>query len=336
VKLARVSGTVFRSDGRPAAGTMVNLIPRSADNLFVVLDRGGRTDPNGNFTISGVAPGDYNVQVRGMNITTFSSGEGNTMVFSARVAQGGGANPGEEPEFGSLPVTVAGDDVSNVVVVTSRGATAAGRVTFEGGAQPASLTGVRVMANSTDGEPTIAFPGVPGGRPPGTLQEDGSFELHSLAGTRLLRVMGLPPGWIVKSVTVEGHDATDTGFDFKPGAAVTGIDVVVTNKTTEINGTVTTADGQPVKDYTLVVFADDPAKWTFPQTRHVTAARPDQDGRVKIRNLPAGDYLAVAVEYLAQGEWGDPEVLERLKGRATHLTLSEGETEALQLKLQRQ
>jgi hypothetical protein len=337
VKLARVSGSVFRSDGRPAAGTMVNLIQRAADNLFVFLDRGGRTDQNGNFTISGVAPGDYNLQVRGMNIATFSSGDaGNTMVFSTRVTQSGGANPGEEPEFGSMPVTVAGEDVSNVVVVTTKGGTASGRVTFEGGAQPTSLTGIRVTASTTDGEPTIAFPGAPGGAPPGSLQADGAFELRGLAGNRLLRVMGLPPGWVVKSVTVDGHDATDTGFDFKPGAAVSGIDVVVTNKTTEINGTVTTANGQAVKDYTMVVFADDPAKWAFPQTRYVTAARPDQDGRVKIRNLPAGDYLAIAVEYLAQGEWGDPEVLDKLVVKATPLTLQEGESEALLLKLQRQ
>jgi protocatechuate 3,4-dioxygenase beta subunit len=336
VKLARVSGTVFRSDGRPASGTMVSLLPRSADNLFAMLDRGGRTDSNGNFTISGVSPGDYNLVVRGMNITTFTSEGGNRMVFSARVTEGGGPGAAEEPEFGSMPVIVAGEEVSNVVVVTTKGASASGRVTFEGGAQPPSLNGIRVMAPTTDGEPTMAFPAGPGALQPGSLREDGSFELRGLAGHRLLRVFGLPPGWVVKSVSVEGHDATDAGFDFKPGAAVSGIDVVVTNKTTEINGTVTTANGQPVTDYTLVVFADDPAKWTLPQTRYVTAARPDQEGRVKIRNLPAGDYVAIAVEYLAQGEWGDPEVLERLKGKATPLTLQEGEIETLVVKLQQQ
>jgi hypothetical protein len=139
---------------------------------------------------------------------------------------------------------------------------------------------------------------------------------------------------MLKSVTVEGQDVTDTGFDFKPGGAVTGIDVVVTTKTTEINGTVTTSNGQPVKDFTAVLFADDPAKWALPQTRYVTAVRPDQEGRFKVRNLPAGDYLAIAVEYLAQGEWGDPEVLDRLKSKAARVTLDEGESKAVQLKIQ--
>ena len=43
-----------------------------------------------------------------------------------------------------------------------------------------------------------------------------------------------------------------------------------------------------------------------------------------MKNLPAGGYYAIAVEYLAQGEWGDPDVLERLKGNATKFTLAKG------------
>ncbi len=332
VRLARVSGLVVRSDGRPASGTIVTLMPRAADNMFAMMDRGGRTDANGNFTITGVTPGDYTLQVRGMSFTTMSSASGDQMTFTARVG-GPDTDGAQEAEFGSMPVTVAGEDVANVTIVTTKGGSAAGRVTFDGSAQPASLTGIRVTAVSTDNEPTIMFPALPGQTPPGSLQADGSFELRGLAGTRLVRVQGLPPGWVLKSVAIDGQDVTDTGFEFKPGAAISGVDVVVTNKTTEVNGTVTTANGRPVTDFTLVLFADDPAKWTLPQTRHVAAARPDQDGRVKVRNLPAGDYYAIAVEYLAQGEWGDPEVLERLKGKATRITLTEGETEALVLKL---
>jgi hypothetical protein len=184
---------------------------------------------------------------------------------------------------------------------------------------------------SAENEPTMTFPSGPGRTPPGSVETDGSFDLRGLAGTRLLRVMGLPPGWVLKSVSVQGQDVTDTGFDFKPGGAITGIDVVVTTKTTEISGTVTASNGQPVKDFTAVIFADDPSRWLLPSTRYVSATRPDQEGRFKIRNLPAGDYYAVAVEYLAQGEWGDPEVLERLKAKADRLTIKEGDSKAIQL-----
>jgi hypothetical protein len=53
-----------------------------------------------------------------------------------------------------------------------------------------------------------------------------------------------------------------------------------------------------------------------------------------MRNLPAGDHYAIAVEYLAQGEWGDPDVLERLKSKATRLSVTEGESKTIQLKIQ--
>ena len=43
----------------------------------------GRTNREGTFTLNGVAPGDYNFQVRGLTIIT--SGGGDTMMFSARV-----------------------------------------------------------------------------------------------------------------------------------------------------------------------------------------------------------------------------------------------------------
>jgi hypothetical protein len=41
----------------------------------------------------------------------------------------------------------------------------------------------------------------------------------------------------------------------------------------------------------------------------------------------------VAVEYIPSGEWGDPELLERLRGKGRRFTLEEGSTETLELKL---
>ena len=95
----------------------------------------------------------------------------------------------------------------------------------------------------------------------------------------------------------------------------------------------TRATAQPLKDYTVVVFSETPEQWRLPMTRWVAGARPDQDGRFKVQNLPAGSYYAVAVDYLPQGEWGDPEMLERLKTKATRFTLDDGATKTLDLKL---
>ena len=131
---------------------------------------------------------------------------------------------------------------------------------------------------------------------------------------------------------MNGNDITDSGMDFKSGEAVTGIDVTLTSKLTEVNGSV--KDGsQQLKDYTVVVFADEPQKWALANSRYVSGTRPDQEGRFQIKNLPPGGYYAIAVDYLAQGEWFDPDVLERLKSKAASSSIEEGQTKTLSLTL---
>ncbi|MBW8713570.1 MAG: carboxypeptidase regulatory-like domain-containing protein, partial [Acidobacteria bacterium] len=252
-----------------------------------------------------------------------TSGGGDNMMFTARI----GGDSGAEAEMGSLPVTVSGEDLSNVVIVTAKGATATGRLVFDDGSKPSSITNVRVSAAAVDADgPMMSFGGG------GNVKADGTFELRGLSGTRIVRVASIPAGWMLKSVRVNGNDITDTGMDFKSGEAITGVDVTLTSKVTEVNGTV--KDGsQQVKDYTIVVFSDEPQKWSVPNSRYVTGTRPDQEGRFQIKNLPSGGYYAIAVDYLAQGEWNDPEVLERLKSKATSFSLDEGQTKTLNLTL---
>jgi hypothetical protein len=100
-----------------------------------------------------------------------------------------------------------------------------------------------------------------------------------------------------------------------------------------VSGTVKGSNGQSVKDYTLVVFSDEPQRWTVPLSRYVAGARPNLEGRFEFKNLPAGGYYAIATEYIAQGEWGDPDVLEGLKAKATRFSLDEGESKTLELPL---
>jgi hypothetical protein len=198
---------------------------------------------------------------------------------------------------------------------------------FDDGSKPSSITNVRVSAAAVDADgPMMSFGGG------GNVKADGTFELRGLSGTRIVRVTNIPAGWMLKSVRVNGNDITDTGMDFKSGEAITGVDVTLTSKVTEVNGTV--KDGsQQVKDYTIVVFSDEPQKWSVPNSRYVTGTRPDQQGRFQIKNLPSGGYYAIAVDYLAQGEWNDPEVLERLKSKATSFSLDDGQTKTLNLTL---
>jgi carboxypeptidase family protein len=325
VRLAKITGVVISSDGKPVEGSIINVIPKSGEaGMMMMLGSAGRTDKNGSFTLSNIAPGDYTLQTRAMQIMT--SGAGDNMTFSMRV----GGPDGGDAEVGSLPVTVSGEDLANVVILTSKGATASGRLSFEGGTKPANLAGIRITSSAADGDSPGVF-AMGGGS--GAVKADGTFELRGLTGTRVIRAGGLPSGWMLKSVNVNGTDVTDAGLEFKPGEAVAGVEVVLTSKVTEVSGTVKGSNGQPVKDYTLVVFSDEPQRWAVPFSRYVASARPNQEGRFEFKSLPAGGYYAIATEYIAQGEWGDPDVLERLKAKATKFSLNEGESRTLELTL---
>ena len=332
VKLAKITGTAMGSDGKPMSGAMVMLMPAMREAMMFMPGGTSRTSRDGQFTLTNMVPGEYSLQIRSMGAMFAEVGGGSGAMFFSMTTDGPGAPPPptarQEAEFASLGVSVAGDDINGLVVVTTRGARATGRLVFEGGAKPEGLAGVRIMAPPTDVEagPVSGFGNAP-------IKDNGKFELTGLIGTRVIRLNMLPKGWFLKSVNVNGSDVTDTGVEFKPGEEISGIEIELTQKTTSLSGTVSDARGDAVKDCTVVVFADDPQKWTLPMNRWTASARPDQDGRFKVSNLPAGGYYAIAVDYVASGDWNDPDWLERARDRATRFTLSDGAGKALELKL---
>jgi hypothetical protein len=144
----------------------------------------------------------------------------------------------------------------------------------------------------------------------------------------------VPDGWFLKSVTHRGVDITDTGYEFKPGERVSGIQILLARQATTLTGLVKDDRGDPVGDYSIVAFSSDRNKWGY-LTRFVRAARPDQDGRFTIRALPPDDYLVVALEYLESGQEFDPEQLRAWEPVATKVSLGEGGAQSVMLKLSR-
>jgi protocatechuate 3,4-dioxygenase beta subunit len=327
VKLARVTGQAVSSDGRPLSGATIMLMPDSRDNGILMPGGTTRTNGSGQFTLNGVAPGDYSLQVRSTGPMMIDAA-GGAMMFSISGPDSTSARPRQEPEFASVPVSVNGENISGLVVVTTHGATATGRVVFEGGAPPEGSPRVRISAPSADpdGGPTV-------GAGSAVAKEDGTFELTGLAGARMIRPGALPKGWVLDSVRLNGADITDTGHDFKPGEQVGGLEIVLTQQATDVTGAVTDTLGQPLKEYTVVLFSTDQSKWTLPMTRWRQSARPDQDGRFEIRNLPAGTYYAIAVTYVAQDQWADPDWLTRAATKATTVTVNAGTGTNVSLKL---
>ena len=327
VKLARITGSAVGSDGKPMSGAMVMLMPAMKDALQFMPGGTSRTDANGNFTLSSVTPGEYSLQVQSMGGMISAAGGNMTFTFRSD-ATTTTSQPSQEREFAVANVNVTGEDITGMVMVGTRGAKATGTISYGSAAKPEGTAGIRVTATPAelDSNPMPMFGG-------SNVKDTGAFEVEGLMGQRIFRAANLPKGWILKSVKVNGQDVTDKGVEFKPGEDVNGVELELTNRTTAISGSVTNDRGEIHKDYTVVVFAEDEAKWTLPQNRWTSSSRPDQEGRFKFANLPAGAYLAIAVEYVAQGEWSDPEWLARAAKRATRFTLEEGATKTLDLKL---
>lgn len=240
--------------------------------------------------------------------------------------------PGDA-ESASVPISAGGQDISDLVITTTPGATISGQVTFEGGLAP--QTPMRVFVTSPD-------PGGPGptrifDSTQGVLDEKGRFQIRGLFGRAMFNVLpGVPgvgtAGWFLKSVTIDGEDFTDVPFDISTAADTTRIEIVMTDKQTTLSGTVRNGRGEQVIDYTVAVFPERLREGAMP-ARYTRTFRPDQQGRFQTRGLPPGQYLAVAVESLEQGGPWDPAFRKHVEPTAKRFTLTEGQAATVDLQL---
>lgn len=312
VRTSRVSGSVLDATGAPLANGIVMLMsPDSIGGPQATFGAANRIRPDGTFTISNVAPGSY-------TLTATSGGPGGPGRGGADV----------DIEMGSMPVAVADEDLTGITLVTSFGARLTGTVTIgRGSAAKPPAAGFQITA-----QPVPAGGRGMGARP-ARVDADGTFALTNLFGPRLIRVNGLPAELTLEAVIVAGADVTDEPVDFAPNQVIEGAQIVLTDRVTQVVGAVSDHDGEPSRDFTVVVFPEDETKWAAP-SRYLRSARPDQQGLFKIRALPPGDrYLAVAVDYLEEGGANDPEFLDLIKRRATRFRLEQGASIALDLKL---
>jgi hypothetical protein len=163
------------------------------------------------------------------------------------------------------------------------------------------------------------------------VNSSGTFELEGLVGIYTLRFEGLPNGWMIKSVTANGIDVSDVALEFRPGDRVS-MRVELTDRISQVSGTVRSRGS--LNGATVVVFADDPTKWTG-ASRFIKTARPTAEGQFSIRGLPPHSrYLAVALDFIEPGETQNAEFLQRAKAAsAASFSLSAGDQRVLDLPL---
>jgi hypothetical protein len=137
---------------------------------------------------------------------------------------------------------------------------------------------------------------------------------------------------MVKAIRHEGRDLTNAVLELKSREQVSGVEILITSRVTDINGQVVDEKNAPMYDATVLLFPVDADRW-FENSRSVRATRPDQQGRWQLKALPAGDYLAVALDYIEADAWQDPEYLESVRRYAQRVTIAEGGAEMVTLKV---
>jgi len=153
--------------------------------------------------------------------------------------------------------------------------------------------------------------------------------MDGIHGARRITVPRPPSGWMVRSVAASGVDVTDAALPFGTrDESLSDVEIVLTNRLTELTGTVTDARGQPAIDYTLLVFATDKDRW-YPGSRFFRRIAPESAGNFSVRGLPPGDYFVAPVAGMSvlregQDAWQDPEFLESIALRAAHAAVTDG------------
>jgi hypothetical protein len=187
-------------------------------------------------------------------------------------------------------VQLAKADVSGVTVEVRRDMVLTGRFRMESdnpdAAWPSHIGVLAFLA--VDGLPMVAALGAEGA-------PNGTFILRNAFGPRVLRCGYVPvPGshWWPSRVTLDGRDVTNVPIDFSehPDGQ---LEVVFTQHPARIAGTVTDAEGRPVRTPWATVTGTDPTSMQLWATTS-EVAQADERGRFSI-SVPPGDYRVHAV-----------------------------------------
>ena len=310
VPTARVEGTVLATDTRPVSGLRVSAVPVSETSSLDLFSPGivtpVSTDSQGRFVFRAMPPGRYTLSVK---------------------AAGDGA--GAATHWAATVVTVTGDQT--VSLTLQPGATISGKVMFAGSTAPPRMAEVRLLVRNLDGR-SDSFFNDPIGLSAVAAKGDGTFTFTGLPPGHYMLFGSAPAAWSLRSAIVNGVDSLDVPFSIAPAQTIDGASIVFTDKPTSLAGTLQTATGDPTSDYFIIAFAADRSFWTQ-SSRRGAMSRPSSAGRYEIKGLPPGEYLVVAMTDVEYGDWWDPALLERLAPAASKITLSEGESKTLDLKI---
>jgi protocatechuate 3,4-dioxygenase beta subunit len=293
-KTFRISGTVLDPDGQPW-GTATGSLTRLGGNGEEL-----RIDPAGRFAAGGLAPGTYQIS------------------FSPLV---NGRNA-----YGTARFTIADANIDDLVVTTSPAVDVRGRVVLEGD-RPSNLS--RFAVEVTQVDPDNQFDWIPEWV---SVDADGSFLMRRLHGPSIIRAR-VPDDWHLKAVLLDDDDVTDKALEFRDRDSG-HIQVVLTQRGSTVEGSVTDDRGNVVSDCMVLLFSANRADW-IPSSSKWNQQSLGRNSRFRVTGVRPGKYLvaALAFERIAGMNITSAAVLESLASDATQVVLGVDEHVQVTLKL---
>jgi len=296
----------------------------------------------GEFRYGNLSPGRYRIVAR-----AHRAGPAPTPPEPGATGRGrtGGAPTGDgtgEAVFAVTDVEIRGEDVKGLNLLLETGGSVSGKVVFDSGGTPvpSNLSRVRVGVSVVGDLYGYSVPGLRIGNilsqvPEAGVRTDGTFQISGVGPSVYSISCTLPPDitnlWKLRSAVVDGRDLLDTNFT-GPNVQFRDLTVTLSDKRTEISGSLTSSAGQPVNEYYVIAFSANKDHWRT-GARRTVSTRPATNGRYAFSDLPPGDYLIAALTDLDPGEWQEPEFLSQVAPAAIKITLAEGQTKSQDLRI---
>ncbi|MBO0724722.1 MAG: carboxypeptidase regulatory-like domain-containing protein [Blastocatellia bacterium] len=282
LKTYAVTGRVVDADsGQPAPNLPVNIVPLLGRGAAIGGVIGSVANADGAFRVTGLAAGSYQA--------------------SAGSSGFPGGDPSASSDFYSDPVSfeISGGDVTGVEIKVHQGASIAGVVVIDGGADPsiaAQLSRLTISASSRGGQQSQAQ-GQAGGGGMGGRQNfaqvgsDGAFRITGIAPGRVrLNINGFGggfgggPGFSISRIERDGAVVTG-GFNVASGEQVTGVRVYVVYSAGVIQGRVVVTGGTLPAGTRLTVSVR-----SLDSGGRNRPAMVDSSGQFRVEGLAPGNY----------------------------------------------
>jgi hypothetical protein len=307
-RVSRMAGVVIGERGSPERAGLIGIVNLTTGSLYS-SPGAVRADAEGRFATPPMPAGRYQ--------------------FFGRAAVPATPDAPSHDSWLSADVELGETDVSGVVLSFQPGATIDGRVALDGAnAQSFVRDRARVSLAPVDSIANDAMPATPV-----SIDAGGTFRFASVAPGRYRLALSGLGAWAAVTALCGGRNWLDEPIELKAGETVSDVVVTLTDRATEITGTLFDQLGRPAPEYAVVVYPVDPALRASAPRRSSGLVRLGTDGSYAIGGLPPGEYFLAAVTDLDPAQLTDPAFLDAMSAAAIRITLSDGEQKRQDIRL---